>query len=100
MQDDTGHGWLQHMTHGTAAALQASGPAACMDGPGRSFFQHARLFEVSKTLLRGEPSFLGTPEWESLTEAQLIETASHDQDPLDAILNITMKCAKLRLRYV
>ncbi|KAK8096878.1 hypothetical protein PG999_012822 [Apiospora kogelbergensis] len=94
MHDKTGDGWLMHMVHGTASALRAAGPRACKSGLGRSFFHQARVFEASRALLLGEPTFLSEPEWDCLTN-DLSERSC-----LDEMLSIIVQSSKLRARTV
>ncbi|KAB5582959.1 C6 finger domain protein [Coniochaeta sp. 2T2.1] len=96
MHDESGEGWLMHMVHGTTNALQASGPSACRSGPGRSFFLQARVFEVSRALLLGEPTFLSNPEWRGLSETFEVEDVASCTFPLDRLLDIIVDCSRLR----
>jgi hypothetical protein len=84
------------MVHGTANALQASGPSACRSGPGRSFFLQARIFEVSRALLLGEPTFLLDPDWRGLTETLEVDDVASCTFPLDRLLSIIVECSRLR----
>ncbi|KOS23404.1 hypothetical protein ESCO_006606 [Escovopsis weberi] len=105
MNEPTGQGWSQHMVHGTARALEASGPARCRSGSGRAFFIQARVFEISRTILFDESSFLTQPAWMRLSR----EMQNNDKDgdgwrPLDSLLDIMVMCSRLgsvlRSRYV
>lgn len=107
MNDATGHGWQQHIIHGTANALQASGPSACSSEPGIAFFTQAKLFEVCRTILFNEPTFLTRPEWVDLSRdvrAKQQPAASGVSlevwRPLDSLLDIMVMCSSLRVRYV
>ncbi|KAB5566309.1 fungal-specific transcription factor domain-containing protein [Coniochaeta sp. 2T2.1] len=96
MHNESGEGWLMHMVHGTANALEASGPSACRSGPGRSFFLQARIFEVSRALLLGEPTFLSDPEWRGLSKSLEVEDVASCAVTLDRLLNIIVECSRLR----
>ncbi|KAG9254537.1 uncharacterized protein F5Z01DRAFT_687352 [Emericellopsis atlantica] len=91
MQNETGDGWLLHMTHGTANALQAAGPLACQSGLGRSFFLQARVFETSRALLLNKPTFLSNPDFE-------IDATRLNGSSLNHLLNIIVQCSQLRVR--
>ncbi|OAA36815.1 C6 finger domain protein [Metarhizium rileyi] len=67
MNEATGHGWQQHIIHGTSKALKSTGPGVCRSGPGLAFFIQARIFEISRTILFNEPTFLTEPEWVALS---------------------------------
>lgn len=99
MNSDSGDGWLVHMVHGTGAALQASGPSACMSGPGQSFFLQARVFEVSRALLLGESTFLSKPEWSALSSA-IRAGGQGSHRLLDELLDLIVQCSRLRVKYV
>ena len=96
MYNESGEGWLTHMVHGTASALQASGPSACRSGPGQAFFLQARIFEVSRALLLGEPTFLSDPEWRGLTGTPEPNDPTSATFPLSSLLNIIVECSRLR----
>ncbi|KAK8113019.1 hypothetical protein PG984_013545 [Apiospora sp. TS-2023a] len=100
MNGKTGDGWLMHMVHGTANALQAAGPLACQSGLGLSFFLQARIFEASRALLLGEASFLSDPEWDCPISSTQSPGGSLENPDLDAILGIIVQCSKLRAEVV
>ncbi|KAG5932509.1 hypothetical protein E4U59_007446 [Claviceps monticola] len=81
-------------------ALQASGPSSCRSGAGFSFFTQDRVFEVSRTILYNERTFLSEPGWVALSR----DLSSHDDSaytwsPLDSLLDIMVMCSDLRVRY-
>ncbi|KAL7796775.1 fungal-specific transcription factor domain-containing protein [Trichoderma ceciliae] len=98
INDETGDGWQQHMTHGTAKALEASGPINCRAGPSRKFFVQARIFEVSRTILANESTFLTRPEWMDLSRRMWIGEHGDEWHPLDSLLDIMAMVSKLRVR--
>ncbi|KAK7911587.1 hypothetical protein PG985_014068 [Apiospora marii] len=100
MNGETGDGWLMHMVHGTANALQASGPSVCRAGLGLSFFLQARIFEASRALLLGERTFLSNPEWGLLTGGAQTNDGSFENSCLEDILDIIVQCSKLRSQVV
>ncbi|KAK8063737.1 hypothetical protein PG996_008389 [Apiospora saccharicola] len=100
MNGETGDGWLMHMVHGTANALQAAGPLACQSGLGLTFFLQARIFEASRALLLGEASFLSNPEWGYPTRGTQSPEGSLENACLDEILGIIVQCSKLRAEVV
>lgn len=68
MRDSTGTNWLSHFLHGTCTILRLQHPAtlAC---PGvynarkRRFFFATRIFEIARSLIYTEPTFLSEPDW-------------------------------------
>ncbi|KAG6117664.1 hypothetical protein E4U14_007596 [Claviceps sp. LM454 group G7] len=99
MNDATGHGWQQHIIHGTCMALQASGPSSCRSGAGFTFFTQARVFEVSRTILYNERTFLSEPSWVALSRdlSSHVDSA-YTWSPLDSLLDIMVMCSDLRVR--
>lgn len=95
MNDATGAAWRQHIIHGTASALAASGPQACRSGPGLAFFAQARVFEVCRTILFNEGTFLTEPGWVRLARERL---PGGEGRPLDSLLDIMVMCSRLRVR--
>ncbi|KAE8448722.1 hypothetical protein EG329_008937 [Mollisiaceae sp. DMI_Dod_QoI] len=63
MYDVTGDGWLKHILYGTSQILQLRGPETHLTGRGRSFFMTIRPFEICRSLIYSESSFLSQPEW-------------------------------------
>ncbi|KAH8678432.1 hypothetical protein BX600DRAFT_493694 [Xylariales sp. PMI_506] len=101
MSDATGYGWLRHMIHGTAKALEASKPLNCRTGTTRRFFIQAKVFEVSRTILFNESSFLTQPEWMDMSRSLFMDDDELvDQHPLNALLDIMAMCSQLRVRVV
>lgn len=98
INDKTGDGWQQHMTHGTAKALEASGPVKCRAGPSRKFFVQARIFEVSRTILGNESTFLTQPEWMDLSRRMWTREHGDEWHPLDSLLDIMVMVSNLRVR--
>lgn len=92
MQDPSGQRWLQHMVFGTSRALTAIGPEGVRAGKLRAFFVQARAFEVCRSIIFNDSSFLATPEWVETTRS-----LGEDQLP-GQILEMTVLCANLRTR--
>lgn len=86
------------MTHGTAKALEASGPINCRAGPSRKFFVQARIFEVSRTILENESTFLTQPEWMDLSRRMWTGEHGDEWHPLDSLLDIMVTVSKLRVQ--
>lgn len=100
MQDATGQRWLQHMVYGTSQALVAIGPSSCDSGLNRAFFVQARTFEVCRSIIFNESSFLSTPEWMDLTRKLSAQEAAVGWSSQDTLLDLVVLCADLRVRYV
>ncbi|KAH6609062.1 hypothetical protein Trco_002408 [Trichoderma cornu-damae] len=98
INDETGDGWQQHMAHGTSKALEACGPLKCRAGPSRKFFIQARIFEVSRTIVGNEPTFLTQPEWMDLSRSMWTGEHGDEWRPLDSLLDIMAMVSKLRVR--
>jgi hypothetical protein len=68
MRDATGTNWLSHFLHGTCIILRLQHPETLAQ-PGeynlrkRKFFFATRIFEIARSLIYSEPTFLSTPEW-------------------------------------
>jgi hypothetical protein len=100
MNDSTGEGWLQHLIHGTSQALVASGPLACVSGPCRRFFTESKIFEVCRAIVFNQPTFLAEEKWMALSASLRASSTSRSQKALDALLDIVVMCASLRVKYV
>ena len=100
MQDASGQRWLQHMVFGTSRALTAIGPSKIMSGPLRSFFAQIRAFEVCRSIIFNETSFMSSPAWLAASRALSDKSVPGDQSLLDEILEVVVMCANLRVRFV
>ncbi|KAK0376355.1 hypothetical protein CLIM01_06289 [Colletotrichum limetticola] len=98
LQDASGQKWLQHMVFGTSQALIASGPSACTSGTMRKFFIQARTFEVCRSIIFNQSSFLAAPEWMKVTRNLSEEANIQSRASVDDILNIIVLCSRLRAR--
>ena len=100
MNDSTGEGWLQHLIHGTSQALIASGPSTCISGPCRRFFTESKIFEVCRAVVFNQPTFLAEEKWIALSASLREPSISSSQKALNALLDIVVMCASLRVKYV
>ncbi|KAJ6782111.1 hypothetical protein PWT90_08400 [Aphanocladium album] len=99
MSDMTGMGWIQHMVHGTAKGLAASGPSICQTAAGARMFQQAKMFEVCRTIVFNDRSFLTRPEWMKASQALWShESFANEWQPLDSLVDIMLLCPDLRHR--
>ncbi|KAK7449136.1 hypothetical protein Landi51_06215 [Colletotrichum acutatum] len=98
LQDASGQKWLQHMVFGTSQALIASGPSACTSGTMRNFFLQARTFEVCRSIIFNQSSFLAAPEWMKVTRSLSEEANIQSRASVDDILNMIVLCSRLRAR--
>ena len=95
MYDETGDGFVKHFIYGTSRILQLRGPEAHLTGPGRSFFLTARVFEICRSLIYEEPTFLVEDCWKSLTERIWDENMSKDWHPKEALFDLMIECSAL-----
>jgi hypothetical protein len=100
MNDSTGKGWLQHLVHGTSKALTASGPSTCISGPCMRFFTESKIFEVCRAIVFNQRTFLAETKWMALSASLRVSSMSSSQGALDVLLDIVVRCASLRARYV
>jgi hypothetical protein len=103
MRDSTGLNWLSHFLHGTCTILQLQRPEslAC---PGahnsqkRSFFLTTRIFEIARSLIYTEPTFLSEPAW----AAALVELWENEGaalwHPKEALFDMLPKFSDLGMR--
>lgn len=99
MSDKSGEGWLQHMVYGTAKGLAASGPSICNTAVGARMFQQAKMFEVCRTIVFNDRSFLTQPEWREASQGLWSSDGFSDEwRPLDSLVDIMLLCPDLRYR--
>lgn len=97
MYDDTGEGFVKHFLYGTSRILQLRGPEAHLTGPGRSFFLTVRVFEICRSLVYSEPTFLVEEGWKSMMERIWIENG-RDWHPKEALFDLMVECTALSHR--
>lgn len=101
MSDTSGMGWVQHMVHGTGKGLAASGPSICLTEAGARMFQQAKMFELCRTIVFNDQSFLTRPEWIRASQnLWSVDGFSDEWQPLDSLVDIMLLCPDLRHRYV
>ena len=97
MRDKTGDGFVKHLS-GTSSLLRLRGPEAHISGPGRSFFLTVRVFEICRSLIYSEPTFLCHPEWISLMMEIKREDINNTLHPKEDLLNLMTECSSLSHR--
>jgi hypothetical protein len=91
MYDPTGEGWIKHTMFGTSKILQHLGSEAFRSGVGLSFFNQMKMFEVSRSLLFSESSFLVENSWVNLMHTNTIMYL--DVHPIHNLLNLMIRCS-------
>lgn len=100
MFDATGEGWIRHMMYGTSRLLAMLGPRECLDGRAKSVLQEVRIFEITRSMLFGEPTFLVSPRWKTTLESFNASASDLHEHQLSAVLDCMGRCADLLFRYV
>ncbi|KAK5999443.1 hypothetical protein QM012_005444 [Aureobasidium pullulans] len=91
MYDPTGQGWIKHTMYGTSKILQHLGPEVFQSGLGLSFFNQMKMFEVSRSLIFSESSFLVEKSWLGLTHTfNMQDSNTH---PIEELLNLMVRCS-------
>ncbi|KAH7309877.1 hypothetical protein B0I35DRAFT_398061 [Stachybotrys elegans] len=96
--ETTSDGWVKHMVHGTSRALESAGMSLHDTKSGRALFSHVRLFEVCRTILFNESTFLTRPEWISLSKVAWTSDSTAERCCLGDILDIMVASSALRTR--
>lgn len=91
MYDPTGQGWIRHTMYGTSKILQHLGPQAFQSGLGLSFFNQMKMFEVSRSLIFSESSFLVGKPWMGLTHSS--NTQESNTHLIEDLLNLMIRCS-------
>jgi hypothetical protein len=97
MIDSSEKNWEKHFLYGTLHLLRAQGPECCRSGRGRERFLALRIFEISRTLLYNEPTFLSDPKWTMLAQ-YLREESVEAWHPKEAMYDLMLSCSVLSLR--
>jgi hypothetical protein len=99
MRDKTGDGFVKHLS-GTSSLLRLRGPEAHLTDPGRSFFLTVRVFEICRSLIYSEPTFLCHQEWMSLMWEIKSGDVNSSLHPKEDLFNVMTECSSLSNRYV
>ena len=95
MYDASGDGWVKHFLYGTSKMLQIRGPEAHLSGKGRSFFLIVRVFEICRSLIYSDPSFLWEDGWISLMNKLWDDPTTTDWHPREALIDLMISCSSL-----
>jgi hypothetical protein len=98
MYDVTGEGWVKHFLYGTSKILQLRGPEAHLAGSGRSFFLTIRVFEICRSLIYSEPTFLGEEDWMDLIRRIRDEDKRIDWHSKEELFDLMITCSSLSHR--
>ena len=98
--DDTGQGWAWHMLYGTSKVLEVLTAENCRTGAGRELFLEIRVFEIARSMLFGQRSFLSTTPWLDLVDSLWQGEHIRDWNPKERLLDIMTLVSDLYVRSV
>lgn len=98
MCDVSGEGWVKHILYGTSKILQVRGPEAHLEGRGRSFFLTFRPFEICRSLIYSEPSFLSEYSWRNLMTRMWDGELAGQWHPKEELFDLIVTCSSLAIR--
>ena len=87
MYDVSGEGWKKHILYGTSKILKLRGPEAHLTGRGRSFFLTIRVFEICRSIILNETSFLAQGNWQSLMTRMWEGDLADEWHPKEALFS-------------
>ncbi|KAG9237682.1 hypothetical protein BJ875DRAFT_369527 [Amylocarpus encephaloides] len=93
MLDSTGESWLKHILFGTSKMLQVRGPQAHVAGPGRAFFLTIRVFEICRSLIYSDATFLMDNEWKAVMGRMWEDEFSREWHPKEDMLDLMIECS-------
>ena len=98
MYDMSGEGWVKHILYGTSKILQLRGPEAHLTGKGRYFFLAVRVFEISRSLIYSEPSFLHQQAWKTIMSSMWEGDLIGEWHPKEDLFDLMLECSELSQR--
>ncbi len=98
MYDVSGEGWIKHIQYGTSKLLQFRGPAQHLTGKGRRFFLTVRIFEISRSLIYSNETFLAQKEWRTLMSHMWLGERVREWHPKEALYDLMISCSALGIR--
>jgi hypothetical protein len=105
MRDTTGLNWLSHFLHGTCTILRLQHPES-LSFPGaynsqkRAFFLTTRIFEIARSLIYTEPTFLSEPAWTAALVGFWQNEGATMWHPKEALFDILPRFSNLSVRTV
>lgn len=105
MRDSTGTNWLSHFLHGTSTMLRLQNPEtlSCQDplnSQRRSFFLATRIFEISRSFIFSDPSFLSNPEWTAAVSRLWEGEGAALWHPKEALFDMLPRFSDLSVRAI
>ncbi|PVI04066.1 hypothetical protein DM02DRAFT_694603 [Periconia macrospinosa] len=108
MRDNTGQNWLKHFLSGTCAIIRLQHPSSLVlqdehSIQRRRFFLSTRIFEISRSLIFTEPTFLADPSWTEALSLLWVGEGLALWHPKEALFDILPKFSHLgicALRFV
>lgn len=104
MRDNTGQNWIKHFLSGTCAILRLQHPSSLTfhdehSLQRRRFFLATRIFEISRSLIFTEPTFLVEPSWtDSLASLWASDEGVALWHPKEALFDLLPKISDLSMR--
>jgi len=86
------------MLYGTSQILQSLGPDGCRTGSNREFLLEIRIFEIARSMLFGERSFLATKPWIDLMQEMWLDDYAVEWSPRERLLDIMTLTSDLCVR--
>jgi hypothetical protein len=105
MRDSTGTNWLSHFLHGTCTILRCQRPdsLACSSAHSlrkRRFFFATRIFEIARSLIYSEPTFLVDPEWTDALASMRRNGSESVWHCKEALFDILPRVSDLSIRAI
>jgi hypothetical protein len=105
MRDSSGLNWLSHFLHGTCTILRLQHPesltfSGAHNSQRRAFFLTTRIFEIARSLIYTESTFLSEPAWAAALMGFWQNEGAAFWHPKEALFDILPKFSSLSVRTV
>jgi hypothetical protein len=105
MRDSTGINWLSHFLHGTCTILRLQHPeslasTSAHNSQRRAFFLTTRIFEIARSLIYTEQTFLSEPAWAAALVGFWQNEGAESWHPKEALFDVLPGFSSLGVRTV
>lgn len=97
MIEPTGRAWAAHVK-GIGSLIQKQEPCQYLQGPLRDYFSSYCVFEILRTLITGDASFLYDQQWLRVAWHPSTDDSFADSDPRERLYKIMLQCSELAIR--
>lgn len=98
MVDPSGQNWVKHLLYGISEMLTRLEPKTFLSGLERRFFLEFRMFEIIRSMLFTQPTYLTTKRWKLIMDNIWNGNNAMEWHPKEALLDIMVCSSELAVK--